>query len=274
MTPVLHPEAQRLQQDNAILLDELARLVAERRDLQEVVKPNLIALYQTKLGPWELRLLEAQCQVARLKRRTEMVQASLNRGGAPDLTEIDAALEAEFVTWQEQVKESARKIEEAQFRLSHTISADDDAELKTLYRALVKKLHPDVNPQATDGHRNLWQQVQAAYDRSDLEELRALALLGDRLAGVEVPPDNLTLLQKEHERLRDSLKSVLAALAAIKTEPPFSLAAQWEDDGWVSARREEIDKAVSALHEQAAALTKHLATLLTLNVPGTQFGPN
>lgn len=51
--------------------------------------------------------------------------------------------------------------------------------IKGLYRALVKRLHPDFRPR-DDAHRDeLWHRVQAAYAQEDLEGLETLTALCD-----------------------------------------------------------------------------------------------
>ena len=56
----VHPEAEALKGANAFLRDESARLLAEHDHLLHAVRPNPLALYQVKLGPWELGLLKEQ----------------------------------------------------------------------------------------------------------------------------------------------------------------------------------------------------------------------
>ena len=58
MTPALHPDIQRLSEANAELRAELAALLTEAHDLVHTVRPNLLAIYQTKLGAWELEKLK------------------------------------------------------------------------------------------------------------------------------------------------------------------------------------------------------------------------
>ena len=54
----LHPETQRLADENSLLREELVRLLTDLDDLAQIVKPNLLAFYQTKIGLWELRALK------------------------------------------------------------------------------------------------------------------------------------------------------------------------------------------------------------------------
>ena len=53
------------------------------------VRPNLMAIYQTKLGVWELKLLKQQANAACLKRKLELIQAQINQGVLPNIFEID-----------------------------------------------------------------------------------------------------------------------------------------------------------------------------------------
>jgi hypothetical protein len=57
------------------------------------------------------------------------------------------------------------------------------ARVKDRYRLLVKRLHPDLNPEQSDERRELWIRVQRAYGSLDLEELDLLTALSGVLTG-------------------------------------------------------------------------------------------
>ncbi len=50
-----------------------------------------------------------------------------------------------------------------------------DQRLKMLYRRLVRRLHPDGNSELTLREKELWHEVQAAYQDRDLDRLEAVA---------------------------------------------------------------------------------------------------
>jgi hypothetical protein len=272
----LHPEVQRVLDENQLLREELAAELAELQDLEHIERPHLIAIYQSKLGPWDLRLLRAQCELARLRRTAELIQASLNRGEAPNLREIEGMLDLELLAWQQRLKEAAERITGAQFRLSHLLSAADDAALKKLYRILVKKLHPDLNPGQSRERSNSWLQVVAAYEAGDLERLKALAHLPHLSGAGESSTATRTLdeLMSEHGRLREQVLLLLEQIGAIRRQPPFSLRRQWEDHAWVEQRRAEVEAQIATANENALALEKHVKSLLIVHAPGRQFGSN
>ena len=269
---------QRLQEEIGLLREDLTLRLAELHDLEHTEKPHLLAIFQTKLGPWELRLLKARCNVARWKRKSELIQADINRGQTPELKKIDDALEEELLTWHQKLKEAAKKINLAQFRLDHLMEPEDASELKKQFRELAKKLHPDVNPDLDEALRVLWLQVLAAYESSDLQKIKALALIVESKAPLESlgprAKSAIKSLQIEHERLRTTLERIYQQLAAIQKQAPFSSRAQWEDAAWLKQRRSDLETQEALALEEAAALEKHVKTLLLFYGTGQQSNFN
>jgi len=180
-----------------MIREELTKLLTEADDLVRIVKPNLRAMYQTKIGAWEFRLLQVQYEAARLKRKAELAQASLNQGRLPDWTAIEGELELEFLQRQVRINEAAERIKRAESRLKNLLSPADSHALKKLCCALVKKLHPDVNPALTEDQTRLWLRVQEAYEASDLQELQALALLAEKHSEIQPPSATRETLRKQ-----------------------------------------------------------------------------
>jgi predicted nucleic acid-binding Zn-ribbon protein len=270
----VHPEVEALKAGNALLRDEAVRLLTEQDHLLHTVRPNLLALYQVKLGPWELRLLKEQCDTARLRRLIEMVQAFLNVGRLPVMAEIGQKLDAEFILWQARLREAAEKLQDAEQQLQHLMSLDDDREFRKLYRSLVKRLHPDVVPDQNEQIRLLWQRVQAAYGHSDLAEMRALWELTQQLAPVVTPSTSMDALKTERETLRRQAERLARQIAELRQRPPFSLQAKLEDDAWVAARRAEIETQIVAQQEQRRVLESHLRTLTPEMIDGKWLSAN
>jgi hypothetical protein len=272
-SPILHPDIQRLQREIAVLREELVERLAELHDLEHILKPNLLAIFQTKLGPWELQLLEARSEEARLKRKCELIQSAMNRGNPPDLPGIEKALDHEFLTWKQRISETAQKIESARFRLTHLLSREDDLLLKKLFHALAKKLHPDVNPNLSPEQHSLWLRVLQAYEHSDLEKLQALDLAQTDPTNNQVG-QGTNALDAERERLVARLRAILEKVAEVKKQPPFSMRAHLEDDAWVESRRAELEAALAVVRGNVAGFLKHLEFLLTVYGTGQKPGLN
>lgn len=270
---ILHPEIRQLTEENDLLREEFASLLTKAEDLINTVKPNLLALYQTKIGALELRLLQAQFTVLRLRRQIELAQASINRGEQPNLASIETAIEQEFMEWVSRLEDAARRIQEAEHRLQHLLSPDDDRELKKLYYALVKRFHPDVNRNVTEDQKRLWNRAQAAYEDGDLPELRALALLAEK-SGPVPPVKSLEILRRDQKVLEVQIGAALKKVEQVESQPPFTLREKLNDEAWIASRREEIDRQAVPLRHQAAALNAHWEKLLNDSGYGTTFGQN
>jgi hypothetical protein len=269
----LPPEHRALLEKNAILREELVRLLTEEHDLLHIVKPNLLALYQKQIGAWELRGLQAQVAELRARRRLEMAQAAINRGRKPELIEIDAHLELEFMAWQQKLQESAEALNAATERLENLLPDAENRELKKLYYALVKRLHPDVNPDLGAHEQRLWLRVQAAYEDGNVGELKALALLAQDAASGPAPTTPETL-RAEEEVLRGQIAAVLQRIERWEGQPPFTLRPQLADEAWLAQRRQEIEDRIAQLDAKRAALDAQLRTLFPAETDGTIFGLN
>lgn len=270
----VHPEFQRLLDDVESLRGEVAAKLAEIHDLQHVVKPNLLALYQSKLGPWELKLLSAQCDVARVKRKIALAQASLNREQPVDWKRIDEQLEVEFLAWKARIDETAAKVQEAQEHFKHALSVEDSAELKKLYYSLVKALHPDLHPDQTEKDQQLWQQVQNAYNAADLKKLKALVLVVNTEAPSPASPSAMDELQRHRDSLQHHLQRLQTEIERIQTEVPFTMQSQLTNETWIDTRRAEIDTECAALENLRIQLEAHVNALAANPTNGQVTGLN
>ena len=274
ISPQIHPQAAALHAELIVLRGKLEERLAAWHDLVDVERPWLLALYQEKLGAWELQRLRAQTEAARAKRRLEKYQAAINEGKPSDLERIDAALEEEFVLWQQKIKEAAAAHEHAQQWVQGApLKAEEKAELKALYRNMVKALHPDLHPAQREAEQQLWQKVQEAHAANALADLQALAAL------VQTPPapaetDALEVLEQERARLAGLLEALAAKHAATQEQPPFTLRAQLEDDAWVTARRAALEAQIAPLEAQRDHYEKLLQQLLPHTSHGGGFSLN
>lgn len=247
-------------------------MLAEAHDLINVVKPNLVAIYQTKLGAWELKRLRLECDIGRLKRKISMIQASINRGERVHGAELEGQLDLEFLDWRTRVAEAVAALDAAKQRMDHSMTPEAAQELRNLYRAFVKRLHPDLRPNLTEQERQLWHRAQEAYDRADIEELRALALIDPRTASQRSTA--LEDLVRERDALSEHTKRLIGELADVEAQPPFTLRKQLTDDAWIAATREAIDKECAVLDQQRTELENHARQTLAAAQNGNGFSRN
>lgn len=269
-----HPEYRALADEVALLREELTHWITREAELLEILKPNLLAMYQQKIGAWEVSALQMEIAARRVRRRFELTQAAINLGKTPDWDEIEGTLELEFLTWQHKLSEAAARVAAAGERLKHLLPPETSRELKKLYYALVKKLHPDLNPGHGESQRRLWQRVQDAWVFCDLEELRALAVLAGESGSESASPEALEKLKKDRDTLAARIQVIEQRLDGLEKQPPFSLRENLNNDEWVAARRRELEEKTAGWKARKESLEEALKVLLSPPKNAQQFGSN
>jgi hypothetical protein len=216
------------------LKEELVKLIADRDDLLGVVKVNLEADYQLKIGTKQYDVFCMKVAALRLKRKMELFQAAINKQEQCSITDVEVQLDVEFKQWQKQAQELYEKIKDAEYyKQLPGLSRQEAIELKKLYRDLAKKYHPDVNPDEPEKAKNLWLRISEAYHKSDLQEMKTLALLAEDIDKGAKELSTMEKLQKECASLKEKIQDLIDASAKMHSEFPFNLAEKLQDDSWV-----------------------------------------
>lgn len=292
-------EAEKLKREIRELREKAAALTAERDDLKHRVCRELEAEYNRRIGVLELTVLMKRIRVLQLRRLLEALQALLNRREQPDFLKEEEKSREESRAYEEDLKDRAEKIrqeeeEESRRRKKRTdwenknrkeraedrgkgspdperkrISEEEDApsgasfteRLKSLYRRIVKLLHPDMNPDVTKEQQALFRDAVRAYKEEDIDRLQEISDLLDAQIFPERAgdsPEDLAKLRK----IRDGLLSAIAALEAeireIKETRPYLYKFFLEDEDAVKERRENLLALIRELDEQIGVLEKKL----------------
>jgi len=262
----ISPEFVELQGRFEAAKTELAKVVSDRDYLLTTVKTNLETRYYQSIGRKEYELFLIRCEVLRLRRKIELIQASLNRGEEPNLDHIEKHLDKELEEWTEKARALWDKISRAEFvDQLPTLTLADTHELKKLYRELVRRLHPDINPDLPEESRNLWERVLSAYLNGDLEELRTLSML---FLEYETSPNNPSTMEQlalDVERLTVWIKRLLQELAELEKEFPFNYQHKLDDPKWVKVQQDVILKQIGEMQRQR---DKYLAILTGMGGTG------
>ena len=255
-----NPEYDELVNTIKILEIELANLVHDRDILIYHTCPNLQVDYMLKIGKLEYAVFEYQCKLLRAKRKFEIIQSFLNREQQFSVEEIEKQLDKEYQEYAKKLNEKYQEIENARLKKSvagKILSKDETAELKKLYTQIVKKLHPDINPNTTHEQHLQFNDAVNAYKNGSLSELRIIHLLVEKMSFVaeESTMDKLltrkSLLLNEKEYLQNEIQK-------IKNTFPYNIKKLLLDEDLLQSKINELSTLLNDYTEQYKAIENHL----------------
>ena len=121
------------------------------------------------------------------------------------------------------------------------------ASVKDLYRALVRKLHPDTQATMTPQKLEWWHEVQEAYADNDAERLEVILNLIEMSEGEPTAQTSVSLLKRIIARLKASLREVKREVTARRRDPAWNFT--------TSADRETL---AARIHRELALQLEHL----------------
>jgi len=265
----LHPDIVSLTGECEKLRSWLCNLIEQQISLEEHVGPYLEAIYLERLGQLEFSLLQAQVENARLRRKLELSRIVTNRGEPLDKLQqqnIETRLDQEWQEWRINLNTEERRIKHAASRLAApTLCPEATQKLKTIYRKLVRLIHPDMTVDETPAYHQYWQEIQHAYRNGDLDYLEILSEMVHGEADAAFTPDISPIEQARHEkqRLTRLLESQIRRLNRISNSPPLSHENQLRDTDWITKKQSELSAAIRQEVELHIKLQQALKDLTT-----------
>lgn len=239
---IVSPEYLKLIEEIKQLKEDIASLYEEKDELIYHICKNIETEYMSKIGVLEYKLYEFQCKVLRLKRKIELYRAKINRQERIDDKEIEAQLNIEYKEYEEKLNQMSNDLQDVLNRKNYGVLSDEDSnQLKSIYRKLIKKLHPDLNKEFNEKNKKLLLQVTKAYENGDLETLKNLELLASEIIEKEVVEvGEFEELKKSKEKYQNIINNLLEAIKNIKNSFPYDKKEFLKSEILVDRRKNEI----------------------------------
>jgi hypothetical protein len=235
-----------------LLRTEYVKLLNDKDVLLQWGKPQLEALYNTRIGYLQIEKLQLQLRIKALKRKLELVRAAINQNENVEITEIELQVASELAEVEFRIMNEVAKLENSKNLLSHLESPQRSAELRNLYKQFAKQLHPDVNENLSEEQINLWHLVKDAYESGDLEKLKAMQVVYEKeltAAGNKIAELTEEEISLRMEVLKEGIKVLNEQITQIRSEFPFTMEQQIKDEEWVSKQSEELKMELKKLSE-------------------------
>ena len=265
---ILHPDFSSKLREIDALRENLSVLIEEHESLLYGERDVLLAKYNRDLGYLEHELFLLEVEIAELRRRIAILQADINLGRivtAERVKHLDEEIRIEFEKFRAEIEEKERELRRSVDLLDspHLMKPEDVRELKTLYRRICQRYHPDVGGREMEHWEQIWSTLQHAYRAGDLDLLKTLAETLD-LSG-KAPPETSDDLDTEIQRLRFRIERQSKRLAKILSDPPFSFRERLEDPQWIRTKQEELQQKIADRKEHRTELQRRYGLLLPLS---------
>jgi hypothetical protein len=214
--------------------DDVAQMIATR-DFQAYHASAMLEIdYMNKVGKLENDIFEYQYYLERIRRKIEIIRD--DPALAKDLSTVELQLDAEFADAEKELKERKRRedflLVTEKFRypdFTYTQSLTD------YYVALVKKMHICFNEDATDEEMQIWQRVQSAYIKKDVEALKQLNIATAHYPEYVPSEDQPQELRDEIKKYRTYFHSISEEYENKKRQFPFTYEARLDDSAWLDS---------------------------------------
>lgn len=244
--------------------ETLLELLVELDDLECRICPFINAEYQQKLGTHEQSLFEAQTSLARIKRKLELVKASIAKGMQPCLSRIQTQLDFEF-------KDSDRHLAQRRTYLNHVgtlgqkfVMPGDNDELDEIHRTLVERLHPDLHTEDPFEPRDhMFAQMRASLTNGDMTELHDLEVISRYVnEPVKERPLPTTELQDRLVMYETAIDFTKKSIVRLKNNYPYTEHLLLADEDKVAQNIHDIDELVDEYHAEEESYFLELQSLL------------
>ena len=278
---IVSDACRRIEEEIQRLRMVLASLTAERDELRCHICPELEARYAQAVGDLQIRIHLQEILIQEFRISIELARAALNREKVISREEIEDQVRRRYQTFHDRVGEERRKAERAKREQKERESrqrqyerawrdryggdgeAGDKAsgedghakgkagrmpDAKELYRKLVKRLHPDMNPDGTEREKELFSRAVTAYQEGDILTLQDIyhEVFGDGTAEDEGRKaqsyEELTALR---DRLKEQIRLLQEEIRTIRESFPYNMKEMLDDPAAVAAKREELQRQIS-----------------------------
>ncbi len=122
--------------------------------------------------------------------------------------------------------------------------------LKELYRALVRRLHPDGQEDYTSQKEEWWHKVQEAYESGNEEEMELILSLCEIEETGTTEKTSLSLLQRITKQLKRSLLQIKRQLTVFRRDPAWNFSARRDRESLAVELRCKLEAQLRTLRQE------------------------
>ena len=133
------------------------------------------------------------------------------------------------------------------------------ARLKELYRAVVRRLHPDTQKETTPQKIEWWHQAQAAYEAGDAAQLEVILSLCEIQEAGSSERTSLSVLKRIIEQFRSSLRQIQHQTTRYRRDPAWKFSQRQEFEKLKSEIGRKLKQDLRTMQEELRWIEQQLA---------------
>lgn len=267
-----HPHIAKLREQRKDLLRRLTEVVDELQHLKDHILPDLVNEYDRHFRVLEIALQKKTLETAELTRREELFYIKLSRGEklTPKMIEVvNTMVDREFERLKKRMRETFDMTDEEREQAANKrMEAHNESEFASIYRSIVKKLHPDTAAESITFEK-YWQSAQEAYQSRNMRELQTIhdmvceAEEDDTFANASFTnvPSAEEYLEGEILRLESRLRNEERRLREIVNNPPYTLRELMKSPTWIESECNNIKSQIAAKDRDSKRAQAFLASI-------------
>lgn len=122
--------------------------------------------------------------------------------------------------------------------------------LKELYRAVVRRLHPDSQREMTPQKTEWWHQAQSAYQAGDAEQLEVILTLCEIGESGTTAHTSASLLQRIAAQLKHSLRQLNRQISLLRRDPAWNFSRRSDHEIMFEKMRREMNDQLATMRRQ------------------------
>ena len=248
---ILHPQYESLQREIEGLKGDIVTLRTRLDHVRSVEEPLYLKKYNQYFGLLEHEISEKYYEYCLLKRKLEMITAALNRNATPDMETINSILEIEAREYREMLAQKKAELRETLEKNFCRVNFRDTEQTKMLYQKIVRALHPDLNPIASEEDCQVLQQAVEAFSAGDISTLEAIATVLDMSGRLNptVTSGSMDELKNCCDHLIQTVKSLVSQLNKMDEKFPLNQRKLLQDKKLINKKMETLKKEHAHLEE-------------------------
>src|SRR5664279_1466414 len=137
--------------------------------------------------------------------------------------------------------------------------ADASKRLKELYRAVVRRLHPDSQREMTAQKTEWWHQAQMAYEAGDVEQLEVILTLCEIGDSGTTANTSASLLQRITAQLKNSLREIKRQITGQRRDPAWNFSRRDDHEAMAVQTRRTLMNDLERMRYQSRTIQEMIA---------------